>query len=262
MDVMGDGFRKVTIDTRGLNLFEELVGAVQWEHLGKGREGAIIVNYADDEGVPIVRTTTCYENAAQRWKAVHKMLVERIAAEVMGGGARFNNASLEIYDSSYRKMGYHTDASLDLAADTWICLFTVYEDPMTQSGIRTLCTLKKSTQAALDITLDHNSAVLFSTSTNHAHLHKIVALSPPKPTESRWLGVTLRWSKRRIQFGLDGVPRFQDNPGRVLTLASPGERGLFIRCKGDENKTDGVYQWDDNGITFTISKSDLMEPLV
>lgn len=266
MDVTDDckeSFRKVVLSDAGDDsLFEALLASVgEWEVLGKGRMGAIIVapydDYLGNGGIPIVRTTTAYERPASLFQDVHRKLVESIQSKV-SQKLVFNNALLEVYDSSYRKMGYHTDCSLDLEADSWICLFSVYEDAR-RGGLRTLSTLNKRTQQSVDVSLDHNSAVLFSTRANAAHTHKIVALGPPKANESRWLGVTLRFSKMRVHFGDDGVPRIGTS---ILTLATPQERALFIRCKGDENKTDGACSSWESNFTFTVSPSDLMKPLL
>lgn len=260
MDVVEDGFRTFLVDTGEANMFEALHQSVEWEVMGKGRQGAVIVRVEKERDgtvvVPIVRTTTSYTRAAQAFVSLHERLIGSIASAV-GVPLDFNNAAMEIYDASYRKMGWHTDCSLDLRNESFICLFSVYEEPVATSATRTLCVMNKRTQQVTNSILHHNSAIFFSTSTNAAHVHKIVALSPPRVGESRWLGVTFRFSKTKVRFA-EGVPRLLSGP--ALTLATPEQRGRFLNCKGAENKTDGVYEWGDDFNFTTISASDLMEP--
>ena len=39
---------------------------------------------------------------------------------------------IEIYDSKYCKMGFHTDQSLDLQENSYIGIFSCYNDPTTK----------------------------------------------------------------------------------------------------------------------------------
>jgi len=52
------------------NLFDELSSSTTFEDVGKGRKGAIIVNIKNNL-IPIIRTTTNYNNPVQNFLPIH-----------------------------------------------------------------------------------------------------------------------------------------------------------------------------------------------
>jgi hypothetical protein len=231
--------------------FEELYAACSLEICGKGRQGAVLVKCESDDAVPIVRTTTEYKNPAQKFGSIHNNLVVAIQKS-FGMDLKFNNALMEVYDDAYCKMGFHSDQSLDLEDDSFICLFSVYENP-SNGGLRSLKIENKASKECGEIILEHGSAVLFSTKTNHSHVHKIVLARGAK--NNRWLGITFRCSKTFVRFENE-VPYFR---GKQLSLASEQEKKRFFHLKANENDTDGKFL--NQEIDFTISRSDLMKPI-
>lgn len=217
-------------------MFEVLKAATTFEDIGRGRKGAIVVEATN--GIPIVRTTTCYKNPAQPFAAPHK---EIIAAT----GLPINNVMIELYDPSYKTMGFHTDQSLDLASNSHIAIFSCYADPDTAPRI--LVVKNKENGIVQEIPLVHNSIVIFSTETNSKYVHKIIG----GDCDSEWLGMTMRLSRTIVKH-VDGVVLLPD--GRPLRLATGPEKALMYKYKGEENLASS-YVYPD--IDFTISESDL-----
>lgn len=247
----------------GASSFQEL-NITLLETLGKGREGGVIVDpkgFENDILVPIVRTTTCYQNPSQTFQIVHRKLVHNLI-QAFDESLVFNNALVEIYDDTYRKMGFHTDQSLDLEPNSWICLFSCYEFPE-KATLRTLQTVNKRTGECVDILLDHNSAILFSTEVNNTHLHKIIITGKPQKGNGQWLGITFRLSRTFVEFvsgsDLPFLCSWQVQNKVPLMLANDKERREFYHYKSAENKTDGVFEYP--GIHYTLSKSDLIIPI-
>ena len=245
------------------NLFEELSKSVEFEDIVKGRKGA---NLVDDRNglkpelvlIPIVRTTTVYNDTVQRFSSVHYDLIQQIR-DKSDLDIDFNNAMIEIYDSSYRKMKYHTDQALDLAPDSYIGIFSCYSDPTKE--IRTLKIQNKVTKEHSELILDQNSVVLFSVETNQQHVHKIVLeTNKSNPVQdNKWLGITFRLSKTFIQFKNQNqyiIPYFYQS-NKILRMANQEERKEFYKHKSRENQTVG-YVYPD--IDYTINQSDLIQP--
>jgi hypothetical protein len=103
-----------------INLFNQLSESVIFEEIIDGRKGAILVD-KKDELIPLVRSTTVYNRPAQIFSKIHYDILEKIKNET---NLDFNNALIELYDSRYCTMGYHSDQALDLADDSYICLFS------------------------------------------------------------------------------------------------------------------------------------------
>lgn len=227
----------------------EQLSKVRFEDIAKGRKGAVLVDCKDDT-IPIVRTTTVYNSPAQRFSEIHYDLVNDIKKVVEQRGdaknIEFNNALIEIYDNTYYKMGYHTDQALDLEQDSWICLFSCYEKPTV--NIRTLVVKNKRTAESSQISLDHNSFVLFSTADNQEHLHKIV-LRDPVNVENKWLGITFRLSKTFVHFN-NSVPYIN---ATALKIANDNEKREFLIHKGKENSSIG-YVYPEIGYTNSPSE--------
>ncbi len=127
------GFRSISLPKRmvlgsRLPSFEDLLAPVCLQPLGKGRRGAVLVRPHRTRGVPVVRTTTCYEAPAQSFAPVHARLAEHIQA-CAGLPMALNNALLEVYTNAYAKMGAHSDQALDLQDGTAIAVFSCYRHP-------------------------------------------------------------------------------------------------------------------------------------
>ena len=92
-----------------------------------GRQSGVLVD-CHDALIPIVRTTTRYEKAPLSFSALHYEIIDKTRKVSGMPHLAFNNAMIEIYTNDYRKMRYHTDQALDLADDSFIGLFSCYED--------------------------------------------------------------------------------------------------------------------------------------
>jgi hypothetical protein len=164
-----------------------------------------------------------------------------------------NNAMIEIYNSEYKTMKYHSDQSLDLAKDSFICIFSCYSNSETKN-LRKLKIKDKSNNEESEIILKHNSVVIFSTEINKKYVHKIV-LEENYKNDTLWLGLTLRKSKTYIKF-TDDKPYLQNN--KILRIAEPKEKKEFMIMKRMENK---LINFTYPDIDFTVSPSDLMNVL-
>lgn len=233
---MADEFRSWVLPTAVP--FNALFTSAQFEELGKGRRGTVLVK-ADERGVPIVRTTTQYQAPAQPFLELH----ERVAQAIDGG---FNNALIEYYTTAYSTMKRHSDQALDLADGSTIAIYSCYRDPDRPS--RRLVVKPKGEGDAFDIVLAHGSVVAFSLETNRRFTHTITLIDRAPDTD--WLGLTLRTSKTFIREG-----RFAD--GTPLTLATEEQRHDFYQLRRRENdETSFAYP----PITYTLSESDLRPP--
>ena len=236
------------------NPFAELLASVRFEDVGKGRRGAVLTRIDETGGIPLVRTTTRYSAPAQRFRSVHERLAwqtqERASLSV-----GFNNALIEIYTNAYTTMGSHSDQALDLAEESFIAVFSCYEHPEIANPLRKLLVESKDAGGdPLEITLTHNSVVVFSVAANRRLKHKIVLEKSSRTPENRWLGITFRTSKTFVRFR-GGSAYFPDDAN--LTLADDEQRREFYRLRRRENnETDFAYP----RITYTISESDLMPP--
>ncbi len=247
------------------NYFEKLSNSIDFENVGKGRIGNHLVKVSDDK-IPLVRTTTQYNIPAFKFSNIHNFIENKIIEEFRNHHnifiQNFNNALIEVYDINYTKMNYHSDQCLDLERNSYIALFTCYERPeeLTIQSLRKLKVKNKTTQIEYEIILKHNSVVLFSLQTNFNNLHKIV-LEPvknlkPLKLDNKWLGITFRTSKTLIQFN-NKLPYFSN--GDLLELANESQKSEFFKLRGlENNEIDFVYPY----ITYTLSKSDFLEPLI
>lgn len=245
--------------------FSQLTGLVDLEQVAKGRQGNHLV-HLQEQGIPIVRTTTQYNIPAHNFALQHHHLLQQLNEAVAQAPTLslpplvFNNALVEIYTQEYFKMKYHSDQALDLADGSYIALFSCYEHPeaLTKRQLRTLKVRNKTTQKEFSFHLEHNSVLLFSLETNTQFSHKIVLEPAPQKKanvpENRWLGFTFRQSKTFIRFE-EGTPYFAD--GTPLALAEEQQRRAFYHLRGQENKSqDFVYPL----LPYTLSKGDLLPP--
>jgi hypothetical protein len=241
------------------NYFTELCETVHFEKITKERQGANLVQISTHSPknihlIPIVRTTTSYSTPNQLFSLAHLNLIHQIQQEFPQFNIEPNNALIEIYGNHYGKMGYHSDQALDLKEESFICLFSCYNNPQTKN-IRTLRIKEKNSNVEQDILLDHNSVVVFSTKTNSNYLHKIILTNPDHKSETDlWLGITFRQSKTFIYFQ-ENIPYFLHN-SQPLFLASKEQSSEFYKYKKVENTNSS---WEDSSpINYTLSKGDLI----
>lgn len=264
--MINSGFYKVELPLER-NLFEELFHSIEFESVAKGRMGNHLVR-VEAKGIPIVRTTTKYTIPAHNFSAIHHTVVEAINHIITEKSLpniniptlNFNNALIEVYDCIYAKMNYHSDQCLDLAADSYIGVFSCYAQPdqLSEQNIRRLLIKDKITNEESEIELTHNSVVLFSLETNTRFQHKIILKPTPngKPIvpDTKWLGITFRTSKTYIQVK-DNLPYFAT--GDLLELANQEQEAEFFKLRGQENRSiDFVYP----NLTYTLSLADRMVP--
>ncbi len=242
-------FKKNIIETP-TNLFEELSNSADFEDITKGRKGANLVD-KNNNLIPIVRTTTVYQNSNQKFSLIHYDIINSIKKFSEYQDLELNNALIEIYDSKYCNMCYHSDQALDLADDSHICIFSCYNDPTT-TNLRKLKIKNKITNVCSDILLEHNSVVIFSVDTNREYLHKIV-LGKNTSDNNLWLGITFRKSKTFIYFD-NGLPYFKLT-NKPLLLANQAQRTDFFKCRGAEN-SNVSYTYPQ--LDYTISTGDLV----
>ena len=274
-------FYKSSIDTHP-DLFNQISQQISFEPIiPNSRYGAILVK-PNDHLIPIVRTTTKYNNPVQNIKPI-KELIDLIKQEIYSNNLsnhniEFNNAMVELYNSNYKSMGFHSDQALDLADNSFICIFSLYSNPSSKN-IRQLIikpknktvsdtvsdTVSELESKSTQIDLTHNSLVLFDLKTNQSHLHKII-LKPQlfqssipisiDPT-NQWLGITLRLSKTYIDYN-NAEPTFYPS-GNILKLANETETREFYKKRSNQNSSD-TYTYEP--INYTLSLSDLIKPLV
>ncbi len=249
---MEDEFRRYQLSSRE-SLFEELLESATFEQLGKGRMGTVLVLPDSSRGVPLVRTTTKYGQAAQIFQKIHHRLTQQIQ-ERAALSTSFNNALFESYSNEYFKMGFHSDQALDLEDESYVALYSCYQYPDRQPP-RSLIVEAKQGQESCEIPLLHDSVVLFSTDTNRRFRHKIVLdKSSPRP-ENLWLGLTLRTAKTFVRY--QGARALLED-GTALELLESDREREFYGLRGRENReTDFVYPQ----LNYTLSPSDLLPPM-
>lgn len=240
-------FTKIIVDCG--DLFSTLSKGVQFEDVIKGRKGAVLIDVKDGL-IPLVRTTSKYEIPAQRFQDIHYNIITKIKEESKID-TQFNNALIEIYDDRYFKMGFHSDQAQDLMDDSYIAIYSCYKNKPTDNNLRTVIIKNKRTKGSSVITMEHNSVILFSLSTNSQHLHKIVLNNDGQ--DNQWLGITFRMSKTFIRH-VNNVP-YLYTAGPVLKMANEEERKIFYKLRGRENKK---IEFEYPGLNFTISPSDML----
>jgi len=250
-------FYKIILDLPE-NLHSDLSQSCLFEDITNGRKGANLVDCVQNV-IPIVRTTTNYVLPNQKFLPVHKMIIDKIKQSIIKSSIcdeinpniDFNNALIEMYNNKYCNMGFHSDQALDLDDDSYICIFSCYDNP---KNPRKLHTKNKITNECSSITLDHNSIILFSTNTNSKYLHKIILENRELP--SNWLGITYRKSKTFLKFESD-IPFFLDT-GKPLILANEDTKKEFYKFRSLEN-SNIEYAYPE--INYTISGGDI-KPII
>jgi hypothetical protein len=151
-------------------------------------------------------------------------------------------------------MGYHSDQALDLKPDSYICLFSCYENQVVSSDIRKLKIKKKGPNNKEEcINLDNNSIVLFSLNTNSNYLHKIIL---DTKSSNKWLGITFRLSKTFIHF-INEIPYFHQSEN-ILKMANKMEEKQYYSCRSKENMN---KEYEYPNIDYTISIGDTIGPV-
>jgi hypothetical protein len=234
--------------------FVELMASVQFDDVAKGRRATVLVKGGDPGGdpgaIPIVRTTTPYRAAAQRFGAIHDRLAQQIR-RIASLSCDVNNALVEHYTNAYATMKRHSDQALDLAPGSSIAIYSCYRDPRAPSR-RLVVKAKEPDGPAFELPLAHGSVVVFDLDTNRRFTHTI-ALSA-NAAENDWLGITFRTSKTFVRF-VDGHPHLSS--GARLTIASDEQRRELFQLRRRENEElDFTYP----PISYTISESDLRPP--
>lgn len=241
-------FTKVILDYKE-NVFPDLK-TTTFESVTKGRKGAVLVD-TQNNLIPLVRSTTKYVNPAQQFKSIHYDIMKQIKEKISVDEIRFNNALIEIYDNNYCTMGFHSDQALDLENESYIAIYSCYENSNT-TNCRRLIVKNKITNEMTEIVMDHNSVILFQLPTNQQHLHKIILNKPDK--DNRWLGITFRSSKTFVHH-VNNVPLFYETD-RILSLANDKKTREFYKLRSEENKS---VNFEYPEIDYTISASDLLE---
>ncbi|MCX5304490.1 hypothetical protein OG304_13610 [Streptomyces sp. NBC_00160] len=235
------------------DLFADLSASARLEDVGKGRRGATLTRIGEAGCVPLVRTTTQYSSPAQRFRAVHERLAQWIqnhTAIPVG----FNNALVECYTNAYRTMGSHSDQALDLADESFIAVFSCYQNPESGQTRKLIFESKEFDADKFEIPLTHNGVVAFSVELNQRFRHKIVLDTVPT-ADNQWLGVTFRTSKTHVRFR-DGHAYLPQ--GARLTSVDDEQKREFYRLRRRENdETDFTYP----PLTYTVSASDLLPPV-
>jgi len=242
-------YHKLNLD---INLFDELSKLQQFEIITTGRMGTNIIQpiLSDSKlNIPIVRTTSIYQQPASLFTSTHHMIIDKIKG--INNNVIFNNALVEIYNDKYRSMGFHSDQSLDLHDKSFICIFSCYNTQIMNPS-RKLIIKSKITNEINEFILEHNSIVLFSNEINKNFLHKIIYIDG-RP--NNWLGITFRYSKTYIHF-MNDLPYFSSNNNQLL-LANEEQQKIFYKYRSQENKE---INFSYPNIDFTISPSDLMLP--
>ena len=253
-------FIKVVLELER-NLFNELVQNINFENIGKGRLGNELVK-VEKEGIPIVRTTSQYNIPAHHFSTAHFELLKSISnkSDILSEDS-FNNALIEIYGNEYSKMKYHSDHSLDLEDNSYIGLFSCYQNPhlLENNYNRVLKIKNKKTEEEFEIPLINNSFIFFSLTTNTNYSHKIILdpnLKKEEPqSKNKWLGITFRKSNTYIQIKND-LPYFLS--GELLQLANEDQKKEFFMLRGKENRSIGFSY---PKINFTINKGNTLPPI-
>jgi hypothetical protein len=221
------------------NSFSTLTNGIVFEKTIPGRKVAILANELSP--LPLVRTTTKYDNFPQLFTPEIKSLIGALPA-----GFRVNNIMAEIYSDQSNKMRFHSDQALDLESGSLIGIFSCYSSA--NVGIRNLIIRDKTTLAQTDcIEMTEGSFIVFSLKFNKLYQHKIILDAGRRNGAGEWLGLTMRLSKTLITF-INESAYFAN--GEPLTLATAEQKKEFMRLKARENKE---ADFDYSGISITYS---------
>ncbi|MGB0869554.1 MAG: hypothetical protein ACPGSD_08140 [Flavobacteriales bacterium] len=251
-------FHEIQLDL-GKNPFQELSQQTHFEHIGKGRLGNQLIEMENNK-IPIIRSTAKFTTPYNVFTTLHHKIIDLASSKFKEKGiehVHFNNALIEIYEDEYRKMKYHSDHRLDLDSDSYIGLFSCYENEqeVTVDHVRKLKVKHKACQTESEILLWPNSFVLFSTQANSQYHHKIVKdfVQPTKKTsKNKWLGITFRLSKTFIEFK-NNKPYFEN--GTELVKPDEESEKAFYQLRGADNRN---IEFDYPEINFSINPADFI----
>ena len=235
------------------NLFNDLYYSVSFENVMNGRQGAKLVDSINGY-YSLVRTATEYTRPSQLFPCLYRDLMDDIITTIKQqtdiSNIRFNNALVEVYDTNYKNMQYHSGPSVDLQ-NSYICIFSCY--PKNNKIERQLLIRNKQDQDDIQvIKLENNSCILFSTEFNKLYQHKIIYPSNSKSNTDKWLGITFRLSKTFVYYSND-IPYLKS--GKLLRSANDIDKAEFIKHKSNEYYNVG-YTYPD--IDYTLSIGDLL----
>ena len=214
------------------NLVFNLDLNVGFENIAKGRKGAIVVDTNNDD-IPIVRSTTSYKLKPEFFNDNHKHLIHQIKKIK---NIELNNAMIECYDNTYKTMGYHSDQELDLADNSYICIYTAI-------GNRQLKIKSKETNVETEVHMKPNTLIIFDLNFNRKHLHKIELGN----FNDKWIGITLRKSKTYIRY-IDEIAYFVET-GEIVEVANDIQKKEYYKLRSLENKLI-EFKWPH--ITYNI----------
>lgn len=214
------------------NLVFDLDLEINFENIAKGRKGAIVVDPNNDD-IPIVRSTTSYKLKPELFNENHKHLIHQIKKIK---NIELNNAMIECYDNTYKTMGYHSDQELDLADNSYICIYTA-------SGNRQLKIKSKETNVETEVHMKPNTLIIFDLNFNRKHLHKIELGN----FNDKWIGITLRKSKTYIRY-IDEIAYFVET-GEIVEVANDIQKKEYYKLRSLENKLI-EFKWPH--ITYNI----------
>jgi hypothetical protein len=242
-------FTTITINLEpSTNVFKDLSESITFEKTAKTRQVANLVQSDEHGHLPIVRTTTSYRNPVQSFSPAFLGLGDTIVSAInskTGTIPEFNNAMVEVYEASYQKMGFHTDHAQDLTPDSYICIFSCYENNKDGGNPRLLVVKEKQTGTEQVIEMRHGQCILFSTATNALHVHSIMG----NGCKRRWLGVTFRLSKTFVERRGDEL--YFAGSDKLLRRATEEETLEMRKCKSMEN-SEIEYVWPE--MDYTISE--------
>lgn len=270
---MKNYFAEKNIDCTDID-FENLYKSVTLEDVGGGRKVANLTKLLRHSEYYLVRTTSNYRNCNQIMSSLHYQIensfntnieFENVVMNNMNfrgklhiGRIDFNNVLFEVYTNEYRTMGYHSDQSLDLDPNSFIALFSCYENP--DHPNRILEVKSKTSGETLQILLKHKSVIIFSVYANSLFQHRIILDSSKDDTNNRWLGMTFRKSNTIVKYMENSVYVRGLNSGifSQLRLATEIEKKEFYKHKSLENSN---IKYEYPYIDYTISVGDLTQPI-
>jgi hypothetical protein len=266
------------------NLFNEINNSYNFDDVTKGRKGTTILNPIIDKNnnellTPIIRTTIIYNKPFQIFNTTINDIVNKINNKFndelnnvneIKTNLNLNNALLEVYNYKYKKMKFHSDLALDLNDNSYIALYSCYNNVNVDDNNKRKLVIKNKETNEIEnkIILDHNSVILFSVETNSKYLHKIVLEHNNKINEEiEWLGLTFRESKTFIKYinNYDKhnentyKPIFNDNNNELI-LANEKDKKEFYKLRSEENNNIGKYNYPN--INYSISPAELLKPII
>jgi hypothetical protein len=200
-------------------IYKDIYNTTTFEEIIKDRFSAHYVKLEDNK-IPIMRTTMKHKSIN-----IFTPIIMDIIKEI---GIEFNTCNVELYKKNYKKMKWHTDISLDLKNDSYICIYSCYQSELNEPS-RKLVVKNKTNGDIESFILEHNSIVLFSTEFNKNHIHKIELIND---RDNDWIGITMQQSKTFIGKDL----YFIDEPRKKITKATNEQTLEFYKYKSLENK--------------------------